>query len=162
MTATPRRVFADLAGMSSEAIEAINCVAYYGIDTIDASVDLNRDGDTADPGDLASLGPIFHCWVEPAPELAGMTAFDILAVDTGKDTIDVVEVGGGGSQWRVRYDSTNDPFSVDGQARRLVQFEAALSSVVLPGLGGPGKVELATNPYTTISSQASVFVLKTK
>ncbi len=43
-------------------------------DSVDASVDLNRDGDTNDPGDLGFGGVtnLIHYWVATAPTLAGI------------------------------------------------------------------------------------------
>ena len=73
----------------------------------------------------------------------------------------MLEIGGGGNRYRLRYDSTNDTFSVDGQARSLAQFEAALTALTLPDLDGNGDTELTTNPYSTATSAASTFVLDT-
>lgn len=131
-----------------------------GVDTIDAAVDLDGDGNP-DPGDIASVGAINHHWVEAAPDLDGSTKFDLIRIDTSAKTIDVVEIGGGGIRYRLRYDSTNDSFSVDGQAKSLAQFEAAVTALTLPDLDGNGGTELTTNPYSTATSAASTFVLDT-
>jgi hypothetical protein len=131
-------------------------------DTIDASVDLNRDGDTNDPGDLGfgAVADIVHYWVENAPTLAGATQFDVIAVNAGANTVDVVQIGAP-NYYRLAYDS-NDQFNVNGGgSESLAEFEAALSGLTLPDLDGAGNTELTTNPYSTPAAAASVFLLDT-
>jgi len=130
-------------------------------DAVDARVDLNRDGDSTDPGDLTfgAVADLTHYWVETAPTLAGSTEFDILAINAGANTIDVDQIGGS-NFYRLTYDS-NDQFNVDGGGSEdLNQFEAALVALTLPDLDGAGGIELVTNPYST-GGGASFFALET-
>ncbi len=131
-------------------------------DVIDASVDANRDGDTNDPGDLGfgGVGDIVHYWVENAGTLSGSTSFDVIAVNAGNNTVDVVQIGAA-NYLRLSYDA-NDQFNVNGgPAETLNEFESALTGLSLPDLDGNGSTELATNPYSTPAAAASVFLLQT-
>ncbi|MGH8928340.1 MAG: hypothetical protein ACRDWH_08320, partial [Acidimicrobiia bacterium] len=131
-------------------------------DVVDASVDVNRDGDTGDPGDLGfgGVADITHYWVEAAGTLSGATDFDIIAVNAGNNTIDVVEIGAA-NYLRLSYDD-NDQFNVGGGgSETLGQFEQALANLSLPDLDGAGNTELVTNPYSTPAGAASVFLLST-
>jgi hypothetical protein len=108
-------------------------------DTIDASVDLNRDGDTNDPGDLGfgAVADLTHYWVENVGTLAGSTDFDVLAVNAGANTVDVVEIGAS-NYYRLSYDS-NDQFNVNGGGSEdLADFESGLTGLTLPDLDGSG------------------------
>ncbi len=119
-------------------------------DAIDASVDLNRDGDTNDAGDLGfgGVADITHYWVEAVGVLSGSTNFDVLAVNAGANTVDVVQIGAA-NYYRLSYDA-NDQFNVNGGgAESLGEFESALTGLTLPDLDGSGGTELTTNPYST-------------
>jgi hypothetical protein len=132
------------------------------VDLIDARVDRNGDGDVSDPGDLTfgNVADLTHYWVESAPELTGSTQFDLIAVNGGSNTIDVVQVGTS-NFYRLGYDS-NDQFNVNGGgAESIDQFESALESLPLPDLDGSGGTRLDTNPYSNVSSVTSVFLLTT-
>jgi hypothetical protein len=131
-------------------------------DTIDASVDVNRDGDTNDAGDLGfgGVADMVHYWVENAGTLSGSTPFDVIAVNAGNNTVDVVQIGAA-NYLRLSYDS-NDQFNVNGGAAETInEFESALTGLSLPDLDGNGNTELATNPYSTPAAAASVFLLQT-
>jgi hypothetical protein len=132
-----------------------------GVDTIDAQVDLAGDG--IDPEDLeyGEVADLLHYRVQAAADLPGATEFDVISIDLNADAIDVVEIGGATRYLRLRYDSTNDLFSVDGAARSLSQFETALAGLTLPDLDGDEATELTTNPYDDTASASSVFVLET-
>jgi hypothetical protein len=138
-------------------------VALDGLaDSIDARVDRNGDGDVADPGDLTfgNVADLTHYWVENAPELPGSTQFDLIAVNGGTNTVDVVQVGTS-NYYRVSYDS-NDQFNVNGGGTEsLDQFEAVLGGLSLPDLDGSGGTRLDTSPYSNVSSVTSVFALTT-
>jgi hypothetical protein len=126
-----------------------------GVDTIDATVDIGNDGSVEiGQGDVVDLT---HYTVEVAGDLAGSTSFDIIAVNTSANTIDVV---GGGNNYRLTFDSTNDLFNVDGSAVSLSTFRSALSGLTLPAVGNV--VDLTTNPYSATTSGASTFILTTK
>ncbi len=129
-------------------------------DSIDASVDLNGDGDVSDPGDLdfADVANLTHYWVAPAPTLSGTTTFDLIDSDAGTNTIDVVSLTGS-NYYRVVYDS-GDVFNVDGGSTEdLAAFESALTGLLLPALDGAGGIELITTPYTPTG--VSSFILNT-
>ena len=131
-------------------------------DSVDASVDLNRDGDTNDPGDLGFGGVtnLIHYWVATAPTLAGSTSFDVIAINAGANTVDVVQIGTA-NYYRLTYDA-NDQFNVNGGgSETLDQFESALVGMLLPDLDGPGGQELVTNPYSTPAGAASALLLNT-
>jgi hypothetical protein len=138
-------------------------VALDGLaDSIDARVDRNADGDVSDPGDLTfgNVADLTHYWVESAPEVSGSTQFDVIAVNGGTNTIDVVQVGTS-NYYRVSYDS-NDQFNVNGGGTEsLDQFEAVLGGLALPDLDGSGGTRLDTNPYSNVSPVTSVFALTT-
>ena len=134
-----------------------------GIDTIDATVDLDADG-VIEPEDFefGEVTDLTHYSVANAPNLTdGTHTFDVIGVDPGANTIDVIELGSG-NLYRLKYDSSNDLFSVDGNGRNLDQFESSLTALALPKNDGPGGVELKTNTYTTTQSGSSTFILKTK
>jgi hypothetical protein len=138
-------------------------VALDGLaDSIDARVDRNGDGDVSDPGDLnfGNVADLTHYWVEVGPDLAGATQFDVIAVNGGANTIDVVQIGTS-NYFRLTYDS-NDQFNVNGGGTEsLDQFEGSLGSLSLPDVDGSGGTRLDTNPYSSINSVASVFSLTT-
>lgn len=163
-----RVTFQSTSGQSSVATSNSSGVAGFSYtvladglaDLIDASVDLNGDGDLSDPGDLnfAGVSDLVHYWVETAPGLAGSTEFDVIATSAGANTVDVVEVGAE-NYWRLTYDSS-DSFNVDGGgSESLDEFESALAGMTLPDLDGAGGEELVTNPYTP--GGASSFALST-
>ncbi|MCA1735733.1 MAG: Ig-like domain-containing protein, partial [Actinobacteria bacterium] len=128
-------------------------------DSIDASVDLNGDGDVSDAGDLdfADVANLAHYWVALAPALTGSTTFDVIADNAGANTIDVVSLTGS-NYYRLVYDS-GDVFNVGGGSADLAAFEAALTGLLLPALDGAGGIELITNPYTPTG--VSSFILNT-
>ncbi|MGI8518443.1 MAG: S-layer homology domain-containing protein [Acidimicrobiia bacterium] len=129
-------------------------------DSIDASVDLNGDGDVSDTGDLdfADVANLTHYWVAPAPTLSGTTTFDLIDSDAGANTIDVVSLTGS-SYYRLVYDS-GDVFNVDGGGTEdLAAFESAITGSSHPALDGAGGIELITNPYTPTG--VSSYVLNT-
>ncbi|HJU81972.1 MAG TPA: hypothetical protein VJ796_09520, partial [Acidimicrobiia bacterium] len=136
-------------------------VALDGLaDAIDARVDLNGDGDVTDPGELnyGDVADLIHYWVETAPAIAGSAQFDLIAVNGGMNTLDVVQVGTS-NYYRLTYDST-DEFNVDGGGiETLDQFEDALEELSLPDLDGIGGIRLDTNPYSNVSAVQSVFAL---
>ncbi|HSL27413.1 MAG TPA: Ig-like domain-containing protein, partial [Acidimicrobiia bacterium] len=131
-------------------------------DAVDARVDLNGDGDFTDPGDLGFGGvvDVVHYWVVTAPDLAGNTQFDLLAVNGGNNTIDVKEIGNP-NYYRLTYDSDGDTFETNGNSRNLGQFESDLSNLTLPDLDGGGNTALRTDPYSASPSGSSVFRLTT-
>ena len=135
-----------------------------GVDDIDARVDLNGDG-SIDPEDFSfgEVPNLTHFSVQVAPSLTdGPHSFDLLGVDTARNTIDVEEIGSG-SLYRLVYDSTNDLFSVNGAAQTLAQFEAVLTALEgsLPVRDGTGGTELVTNTYTAGAAGSSTFILET-
>jgi S-layer homology domain len=138
-------------------------VALDGLaDSIDARVDRNGDGDVSDPGDLdfGNVSDLTHYWVEIGPDLAGSTQFDVIAINGGANTIDVVQVGTS-NYFRLSYDS-NDEFNVNGGGTEsLDQFEGSLGSLSLPDVDGSGGTRLDTNPYSSINAVTSVFSLTT-
>ena len=121
-----------------------------GQDTIDATVDVDGGGVDITAAQIADLT---HFTVTVAGNLAGETTFDILAVNTSANTVDVVT---GGNYYRLTWDSTNDTFTVNGSARSMSDFETAISSLTLPATG-----KLKTNPYSATTSGASSFILTT-
>ena len=133
-----------------------------GIDSIDAWIDFDRDGTVdAEDFDYGDVPDQTHYVVQDAPDLIdAVHTFDILGVSASADAIDVVEIGSG-NLYRLQYDTSNDLFSVDGNARTLNEFEAALLELTLPALDGAGGVALKTNTYTTTTSGASTFILET-
>ena len=131
-------------------------------DTVDASVDLNRDGDTGDAGELGfgAVTDMVHYWVEASGTLSGSTGFDVIAVNAAANTVDVVQIGAT-NFYRLAYDN-NDQFNVNGGgAEGIAEFEAALTALTLPDLDGGGSTELVTNPYSTPAAAASLFLLQT-
>ncbi|MGI8514324.1 MAG: hypothetical protein ACR2NT_04135 [Acidimicrobiia bacterium] len=155
--AGPTVATTDAAGV---AIFGYTVVGAGLADSIDASVDLNGDGDVSDPGDLdfADVANLTHYWVAPAPTLSGTTTFDLIDSDAGTNTIDVVSLTGS-NYYRVVYDS-GDVFNVDGGSTEdLAAFESALTGLLLPALDGAGGIELITTPYTPTG--VSSFILNT-
>jgi hypothetical protein len=131
-------------------------------DLIDARVDRNGDGDLSDPGDLSfgAVADLTHYWVETGPELTGSAQFDLIAVNAGANTIDVVQVGTS-NYYRLSYDA-NDQFNVNaGGTESLDQFESALEGLSLPDLDGNGGTRLDTNPYSNVNAVTSAFALTT-
>jgi hypothetical protein len=95
-----------------------------------------------------------------AGTLSGSTSFDVLAINSSANTVDVVSISGG-NYLRLAYDS-NDQFNVDsGSTETLAEFESALVGLLLPDLDGGGGTELITTPYSTPASSASAFILNT-
>jgi hypothetical protein len=121
-----------------------------GVDTIDASVDVDGGGVDIPTSQVADLS---HYTVAVAGDLAGSTTFDIIAVNTSANTVDVVS---GGSYLRLSWDSSNDTFTVNGKASSMSTFESALSNLALPATN-----RLTTNPYAAAASGASTFILTT-
>jgi hypothetical protein len=133
-----------------------------GPDVIDAEVDLDGDGNTAEAGDLefSEVANLTHYWVEAAGTLSGNTEFDVIAFNNSANTIDVVQIGAS-NYYRLTYDS-NDQFNVNsGADESLSQFETALAGLSLPDLDGDEATELVTNPYSAPAGSASVFLLET-
>ncbi len=124
--------------------------ANTGVDTIDATVDVDGGGVDITAGQIVDLT---HWTVETAPTVNGNTTFDVVAVNTSANTVDVV---GGGGFYRLSYDSSNDTFTVNGVSKSMSEFETALASLTLPASG-----KLRTNPYDSVTSGASTFILTT-
>jgi hypothetical protein len=127
-----------------------------GEDSVDVEVDLGNNG-SIEIG-FGAVADLAVYKIEIAPQLAGSTKFDLIAVDAGANTIDVQQVSGG-ALYRLKYDNTNDTFTVSGTARSISQFEAALAALTLPDLDGSGLTELETNPYADVTGDSSTFVL---
>lgn len=122
-----------------------------GLDTIDAAVDVDGGGDDILAAAIADLS---HYTVEVAPDVPGLTTFDVLAVDTSANTIDVKT---GGNYYRLAYDSTGDLFSINGVgSKTMSEFETALAGLSLPATG-----KLKTNPYAATPSAATTWLLTT-
>ena len=121
-----------------------------GEDTIDATVDIDGGGVDITAAQVADLT---HYTVVVAPAIPGETTFDVVAVNTSANTVDVV---GGGNHYRLTWDSTNDTFTVNGSAKSMTDFETALSGLTLPATA-----KLTTNPYEATTSGASTFILTT-
>ena len=133
-----------------------------GIDTIDARIDFDGDGTIdAEDFDYGDIPDQSHYVVQVAPNLTdGIHKFDLLGVSASANAIDVVEIGTG-NLYRLLYDTSNDLFSVDGNAKLIDAFETELLELTLPALDGAGGVELKTNTYTTAVSGSSTFILET-
>lgn len=121
-----------------------------GVDTIDASVDVAGGGVDIATSQVADL---LHHTVAVAGDLAESTTFDLIAVNTSANTMDVVT---GGSYLRLTWDGSKDTFTVNGNASSMSTFESALSSLALPATNC-----LTTNPYAAAASGASTFILTT-
>ena len=81
------------------------------------------------------VADLIHYWVEAAGTLSGSTAFDVIAVNAGANTLDVVQIGAP-NYYRLSYDN-NDQFNVNGGATEdLAGFETALTGLGLPALDG--------------------------
>lgn len=127
-----------------------------GEDTVDAEVDVGSNGsiDVAF-GDVAEL-TLYT--VEVAPSIAGSISYDIIAVDTGANTIDVKKLSGGTAWYRLSYDN-GDTFAVSGASTSRSQFESALNALSLPDVDGGGGTALVTNPYSSNSGDISTWAL---
>lgn len=137
----------DSTGVATTSYTATN----LGADTIDAAVDVDGGGDDILAAQIADLT---HYTVEVAPDLAGQTTFDVVAVNTSANTIDVVT---GASYYRLAYDSNNDTFTINGVGgKTLSEFETALSGLTLPATG-----KLKTDPYDSDSGAATAWILTT-
>lgn len=127
-----------------------------GVDTIDASVDV--DGDDVADIPTSAVSDLTHYQVVSAPDLSGTRTFDILAFDGGANTLDVVDLGNGNG-YRLTFDSNSDTYTVNGAAVSMSSFENTMGGLTLPALGNV--IELKTMPYASSQSGASTFVLKT-
>ena len=135
------------SGVATTSYQASN----VGADTIDAAVDVDGGGDDILGSQIADLA---HYTVEVAPNINGLTTYDVLAVNTSADTIDVAT---GGNYYRLSYDSNNDTYSINGAgSKSMSEFEAALSGLALPATG-----KLKTNPYAATTSAATSWFLTT-
>ncbi|MFP5332351.1 MAG: S-layer homology domain-containing protein [Acidimicrobiia bacterium] len=135
------------SGVATSSYTATN----LGSDTIDAAVDVDGGGDDILAAQIADLS---HYTVEVAPDLPGETTFNVVAVNTSANTIDVVA---GASYYRLAYDSNNDTFTINGVGSKTIsEFETALSGLSLPATG-----KLKTNPYDADSSAATAWILTT-
>lgn len=140
-------VFTNSSGVATTSYEATS----LGADTIDAAVDVDGGGDDILAAQIADLS---HYTVEVAGDLSGETVFDVLAVNTSANTIDVVT---GTSYYRLAYDSNNDTFTINGTAgKSMSDFETALAALSLPANG-----KLKTNPYDSDSASATTWLLTT-
>ena len=151
-----------ITNSSGVATHTYQSASDTGPDVIDAEVDLNGNGNLSDPGDLdfSDVPNLTHYWVEGAGTLAGLLEFDVIASNSSANTIDVVQIGAS-NYYRLAYDD-NDQFNVNGGAAdSLAQFESAVAGLSLPDLDGDEATELVTNPYSTPSGSASVFLLET-
>ncbi len=128
-----------------------------GEDSVDAEVDVADDG-SIDIG-FGSVSNLTVFTVDTAPSLAGSIKFDIIAVDTSADTIDVKKLTGGTAYYRLTYDNNNDSYTVSGLATTRSAFETALNALTLPDLDGSGGTVLETNPYSSNESDASTWIL---
>lgn len=122
-----------------------------GGDIIDAAVDVDGGGDDILASQIADLS---HYTVEVAGNLTGLTTFDVLAVNTSANTIDVAT---GGAYYRLTYDSNNDTYSINGVGgKSMSEFENALAGLSLPANG-----KLKTNPYEATPNAATSWLLTT-
>jgi hypothetical protein len=158
-SASPNTVETNASGVASFTY---TIAAGDGPDVIDATVDLDGDGNVTEAGDLeqADVADLTHYWVEAVGTLSGLTEFDVLAFNASANTIDVVQIGAS-NYFRLSYDD-NDQFNVNaGAADSLAQFETAVAGLSLPDLDGDEATELVTNPYSAPAGSASVFLLET-
>ncbi len=142
----------DSSGVVSFSFSAAN----PGEDSVDAEVDVGNDAsiDVA-AGDVVNL-TVYT--VEAAPSIGGSADYDIIAVDTGANTIDVKKLSGGTAWYRLSYDN-GDTFAVSGDSKTRSQFESALNALTLPDIDGGGGTALTSNPYESASNDDSVWNL---
>jgi len=104
-----------------------------GVDSINASVDLNANGTIeAGLGDLSAITALLHYWVEQGPTLGAGIALDLIAVDTVAKTIDVTN---GSWFYRLSYDG-DDTFNTGSTLVVMGTFESAISAKSVPAVGG--------------------------
>lgn len=144
---TSAPILTNSSGVASYTYTATNA----GADTIDAAVDVDGGGD-----DIlsAAIADLIRYSVTVAGDLSGETTFDVLAVNTSTDSIDVRT---GGNYYRLSYDSNKDTFAINGAGgKSMSEFESALSGLNLPASG-----KLKTNPYDATPADATAWILTT-